>query len=436
MIPIPGKPLFYLLWLLLAAALPTFAGPEFLPYWSGIAGFSGALLLLDVTRLYFVPVPKTERQVPGHLSVGRWQKVKLRLHNPGGRPIRLEVFDHYPTGADLEGLPHLLNLPADGWGEFHYRIRPTERGEWRFLRVQYHLHSPWGFWKRNRQTELEDVVRVYPNFAAIAKYTLLAADNRASQMGIRKRRRRGEGLDFHQLRKFREGDSLHQIDWKTTARLLRPIAREYQDERDQEIIFLLDCGQRMLAKDSELSHFDYTLNAMLLLAYVAVRQGDAVGLITFGGEQRWLKPAKGRGNVNRLLNALYDLQPTHQVPDYFEAANGLMARQKKRALVILLTNLRDQDNEDLIPSIRALRRRHLVLLASLQERAILDALGKPVRGFEDAVRIAATHHYQADRRRAIEQLHAQGIDSLDVTPESLSVELVNRYLEIKSGGRL
>ena len=436
MAPIPGKPLFYLLWLLLALALPASFWPELLPYWWGLAGLSSALLLLDVIRLYFVPVPKAERKVPGHLSVGRWQKVKLRLHNPGRRLMRLEVFDHYPTNADLEGLPQVLTLPADGWSECHYRIRPTERGEWRFVGVQHHLLSPWGFWKHNRQTELESVVRVYPNFAAITKYMLLATDNRVSQMGIRKRRRRGEGLDFHQLRKFREGDSLHQIDWKTTARLHKPIAREYQDERDQEVIFLLDCGQRMLAKDSELSHFDHTLNAMLLLAYVAVRQGDAVGLITFGGEQRWLKPAKGRNNINRLLNALYNLQPTHQVPDYFEAANGLMARQKKRALVILLTNLRDQDNEDLIPAVRALRRRHLVLLASLQEQAILDTLEKPVREFEDAVRVAATHHYQADRRRAIEQLHAQGIDSLDVIPESLSVELVNRYLAIKSGGRL
>ena len=436
MFPLPGIPLFRLLWLLLALALPTAFWPGLLPYWRGLAGFGGVVALLDLLRLCFVPVPTAQRRVPGHLSAGRWQKVRLRLHNPGRRSMRLEVFDHYPAGAGLEGLPHSISLPAGGWGGFHYRIRPTERGEWRFPRIQYRLHSPWGLWKRNHEAGLEHVVRVYPDFAAVAKYMLLAGDNRVGQMGVRKRRRRGEGLDFHQLRKFREGDSLRQIDWKTTSRLRQPIAREYQDERDQEIVFLLDCGQRMLAKDSELSHFDHSLNAMLLLAYVALRQGDAVGLITFGGPRRWLKPAKGRNNVNRLLNALYDLQPTHQVADYLEAAKGLMARQKKRALVILVTNLRDQDNEDLVPAVRALRRRHLVLLASLQERAILDMLEKPVRQFEDAVRIAAAHHYQADRRRAIERLHAQGIDSLDVTPESLSVELVNRYLDIKAGGRL
>jgi len=434
--PIPGKLLFNLLWLLLLIALPTLYWPEHLILWWGVLSGCGLLLLLDVLLLYAVPVPTIERKVPQHLSVGCWQKVKLRLHNPVHRRIRLEIFDHYPTDAECEGLPYQLKLPADGWHELHYRIRPTERGEQHFSGVQLHLYSPLGFWQRDRMVELPELVRVYPNFTAIAKYVLLATDNRASQMGIRKRRRRGEGLDFHQLRKFREGDSLRQIDWKSTARLRRPITREYQDERDQEVIFLLDCGQRMLAKDSELSHFDHTLNAMLLLTYIAVRQGDAVGLTSFGGVQRWLKPAKGRGTVNRLLNALYDLQPTLQVPDYFEAANTLLARQKKRALVIILTNLRDQDNEDLIPAVRTLRRRHLVLLVSLQEQAILETLNRPVKKFDDAVRNAATHHYQADRRKAIEQLHAQGIDSLDVTPESLSVELINRYLEIKSGGRL
>jgi len=436
MIPIPGKSLFKLLWLLLILALPTALWPELLPFWWGLLGFCGLLLLLDLLLLCFMPIPTIERKVPGRLPLGCWQKISLRLHNTAQRAVQLTLFDHYPTNADMEGLPKLLTLPANGWGECHYRIRPTERGECCFPHVQLHLHAPFGLWRKEHHTGPKDRVRVYPNFATIAQYVLLAMDNRASQMGIRKCRRRGEGLDFHQLRDFREGDSLHQIDWKTTARLHRPITREYQDERDQEIIFLLDCGQRMLAKDSALSHFDHTLNAMLLLTYVAVRQGDAVGLTTFGGEQRWLKPSKGRSTVNRLLNILYDIQPTTQAPDYFEATKNLLIRQKKRALVIILTNLRDQDNEDLIPAVHALRRRHLVLLISLQEQAILDALERPIQKFEDAIQVAATHHYQADRHCAIKQLHAQGIDSLDVTPELLSVALVNRYLDIKSGGRL
>jgi uncharacterized protein (DUF58 family) len=255
-------------------------------------------------------------------------------------------------------------------------------------------------------------------------------------MGVRRQVRRGQGLEFHQLREYRQGDSLRQIDWKNTARLRRPIAREYQDERDQEVVVLIDCSRRMLARDGELSHFDLTLNACLLLTYVALRQGDAVGLGTFGGARRWLKPTKGRDHLTRVLNTLYDLHPTTGAPDFTEAVHGLLRRQRKRALVVLLTNLRDEDNGDLGPAVQVLGRRHLVLVVNLLERALDAALERPVDGFEQALRAAAIHLYQADQRRALDRLTALGVERLDIAPEDLSVELVNRYLEIKAGGRL
>ncbi len=127
---------------------------------------------------------------------------------------------------------------------------------------------------------------------------------------------------------------------------------------------MLDCGHRMMAKDDDLSHFDHTLNALLLLSYVALRQGDAVGLMTFSGEdQRWFSPRKGQHNVQNILNTVYDLQPSTSSPDYSKAATDLLIRHKKRALVIILTNTRDEDSDDLLPAINILKKRHLVLLA-------------------------------------------------------------------------
>jgi uncharacterized protein (DUF58 family) len=283
---------------------------------------------------------------------------------------------------------------------------------------------------------LENRVRIYPNFGAVAKYTLLAADNRLNQMGIRKHRRRGEGQDFHQLREYRQGDPLRQIDWKASARLRKLISREYQEERDQEIIFLLDCGHRMLARDDELSHFDHSLNAILLLAYVALRQGDSVAFGSFSGQQRWLQPIKGIGMINHLFNTLYDLQPSTQVPDYATAATQLLLRQKKRALVILLTNLRDEDNADLLPAIRLLQQRHLVLVASMQEQVLSQELDKPITDFEQALRHAATRDYLQSRSQAVEALRASGVMCLDVIPRELSVALVNQYLDIKATAKL
>jgi len=268
------------------------------------------------------------------------------------------------------------------------------------------------------------------------KYTLLATDQRLNQMGILRKRRRGEGLDFHQLREYRDGDSLRQIDWNATARIRKLISRDYQEERDQQVVFLLDCGRRMLAQDDELSHFDHTLNAILLLSHVALRQGDAVGLMTFSGHERWLPPKKSIANVNAILNVIYDLQPSLNSPDYTQAAMRLMSKQKRRALVVLLTNLRDEDESELLPALHLMRKRHLVLVASLQETSINAMLKEEVRGFPRALEYAAAQQYLNYRREAHQKIERQGVLAFDVEPASLPINIVNRYLEIKDSGRL
>jgi uncharacterized protein (DUF58 family) len=279
-------------------------------------------------------------------------------------------------------------------------------------------------------------VRVYPNFAALTRFALLATDHRLSQLGILQRRRRGEGLEFHQLREYREGDAQRQIDWKASARMRRLVSREYRDERDQQIVLLLDCGRRMAARDGPLSHLDHALNAALLLAFVALRQGDAVGLMTMGGIERWLAPRKSQVALNGLLAHSFDLQPTLASPDYHNAAVALMTRLRKRAFVVLLSNLRDEDDEGLRSAVGLLRQRHRVVVASLREPILGDALRAPVAGLEDALTHAATAEYLERRQRAFARLELGNVPCLDVEPEALPLALVNRYLDLKRQGRM
>ncbi len=227
-----------------------------------------------------------ERTVPGSVPIGRWRDCVLRLHNRGGFAVRCEVYDHHPAACEIEGLPVSLVVPARGFAQFRYRVRPTERGDLAFEPAHLRIASPLGLWQFPARAGAAQVIRSYPDFAELADYALFATDNRLSQIGVLQRRRRGEGLEFHQLRDYREGDAMRQIDWKATARRGRLIAREYEDERDQHIVFLVDCGRRMRARDGALSHFDQVLNAVLLLAYVALRQGDAAGLMTFASAER------------------------------------------------------------------------------------------------------------------------------------------------------
>ena len=433
---IPARRLFYLVGLNAGLGLVASVYPEALPFWYGVAGFSVLLSLIDAISVVREPAIEAQRFVPHSLPLGIKRVIRLHLVNHSKRRLDLQLFDHYPLEVTATGFPLAVSLNPQQFVDAYYEITAIERGKLSFPTLQMRVLSPQKLWWHDRKLALLSEVKVYPNFAAVAQYALLAVDNHLSHLGIMKKRRRGEGQDFHQLREYREGDSLRQIDWKASARMRKPISREYQDERDQEIIFMLDCGHRMLAKDDALSHFDHTLNAILLVTYVALKQGDAVGLGTFAGTSRWLPAHKGMHNVQHMLNTLYDIQPTTQASDYAQAATELLVRQKKRSLVILLTNLRDEDLDDLLPAVHLLRKRHLVLLASMREQAIENALENPLDTTEDVLKRAALEHYIKQRELSLERIRAAGIRCLDVSPPHLSVQLINQYLDIKRSGLL
>jgi uncharacterized protein (DUF58 family) len=396
----------------------------------------GAALLIDAVLALTIAAPSARRDIAASLALGVRHEVRLRLDNPSSFALRVEVQDHYPAGVEVQNQPQELVLPKKGWAECVYSIRPVERGDLRFHVIAARIRSVLGMWVVQRRLPAATRTRVYPNFSALTKFALLASDHRLSQIGILQRRRRGEGLDFHQLREYREGDTRRQIDWKASARMRKLISREYQDERDQQIILLIDCGRRMTAQDGDISHFDHVLNAALLLAYVSLRQGDAVGVATMSGVDRWLPPRKARTTIDLILNHVYDLQPTHATTDYYSAAVGLMKRLRKRALVVMLSNMRDEDDDTLGPALRLLQTRHLVLFASLRETILGNALSDPVRSFDLALTHAATASYLENRELSFRRMERQGAVCLDVEPAGLPVALVNRYLDIKSAGRL
>ncbi|PIE00754.1 MAG: DUF58 domain-containing protein [Thiothrix nivea] len=434
---LPARRSFYLLAFTLLPALLVSIFPSLTMVWYAYMAATVLLLVFDALLVLRKPELRIERQLPESLSLGVRATIKLITHNEGRHRLTIKLYDHVPDSFAIQGMPLTVHLRGGERAETIYRARPLQRGLMQFTTVQFRVLSPLGLWWRDVKLAVRSTVRVYPNFAAIAQYALLATDNHLSHLGIMKRRRRGEGQDFHQLREYRVGDSLRQIDWKATARMQKPVAREYQDERDQEIIFLLDCSHRMQAKDDELSHFDHTLNAILLLSHVALKQGDAVGLATFGNtEQRWLPPHKGQHSLNQLLNALYDLQAGHQAPDFTQAATELLVHQKKRALIIVLSNLRDEDTDELMPALHLLRQRHLLLFASMRELALDQQLTAGVDNLEDALQYAATEHYLSLRQQTLEKIRASGVLSLDTAPAQLSTGLINRYLDIKRSGIL
>jgi len=435
----PLLPAPRLLWLsgaLVAAGLAASIAPAFAPGWLALAIVVVAAAAVDAGLVQRRRPPAALRRTPASLPLGVRHEVAVRIANDAARAITLEAYDHHPAGMEARGLPQRVTVPARGWAELRYSVKPVERGVAHFGRVEVRMVSPLGLWLRTRYVGDEADVRVYPNFAALTRFALLATDNRLSQIGVLQRRRRGEGLDFHQLREYREGDVQRQIDWKATARTAKLISREYQAERDQQVLLVIDCGRRMAARDGELAHFDHVLNAALLLAYVSLRQGDAVGLMTMSGERRFLAPRKSRATVNLILNRVFDLAPSLETSDYYAAAVEVMKRFRKRALVVFLSNLRDEDDDTLAPALRLLQSRHLVMFASLREGILSRALAARVDTFERALTHAATADYLRARARAFRAMEGAGAVCLDVEPADLPIALVNRYLDVKRAGRL
>jgi uncharacterized protein (DUF58 family) len=192
----------------------------------------------------------------------------------------------------------------------------------------------------------------------------------------------------------------------------------------------------MATADGELSHFDAALNAALLLAHVGLNHGDAVGVLTMAGESRFIAPRKARSTTTLMLNLLYDLQPSLHSPDYHAAALDVMRRVQRRALVVVVSNLRDEDDDTLLPALGLLRRRHLVLFASLRESVLSRTLSAPVRDLDSALTHAATADYLQARQASFSRLERAGALLIDVEPQELALALVNRYLDVKRAAML
>jgi uncharacterized protein (DUF58 family) len=384
-----------------------------------------------------------QRQLPAAFAIGVTRSLTGTLVNEGSTNWRVALFDGVDASFDVQGMPHALLAAAKARTTIHYEVTPRLRGPVRFDPADLRVRTRLGCAELLFNVGEAQTLRVYPNFAAVARYAWLASDHRLAEIGIKAAPQRGAGTDFKQLAEYKAGDSIRHIDWKATQRHQRPIVREYQDERDQRVLFLLDCGRRMRADEGAAahggSHFDEALNALMLLAHVALKEGDAVGAMTFGtepGEHRHFAPRKGSHSLNALMGTLYDIEPRATHSDYLQAAAELMRVQRKRALVVVLTNFRDEDSAELAPALRLMRGRHLVLLASLRERVLRELAEQPLAGDTKAVEVAGAHLFEQSRRDAFTRLASRDGLLLDVEPAQLPAQLVNRYRAVKRAGLL
>jgi uncharacterized protein (DUF58 family) len=417
----------------------------------GLLATAVATVLIAATAMDYVTTrqawraakPELTRGLPAAFAIGVRKPVTVTIALQGTRTWQCDLFDHTPSSLVTEGLPLTLSLAPGTATDSTYHVVPTTRGNVQFAPADVRLQSRFGLCELIERLGDVETRRVFPDFAQVAKYAWLAGDRRLQEIGIKTYQQRGEGTDFKQLTEYRIGDPVRHIDWRATLRQARPIIREFQDERDQCVMMLVDCGRRMRAHDTDsaigTTHFDQVMNAVMLLGYVALQRGDAVGAMTFGtspDEERSFPARKGKRALHGLMSEFFSVQPTLNHSDYVLAAQQLLRKQRRRALVIIVTNFRDEDASELSHALKLLRSRHLVLLASLRERIVGELINQPLVSNESAIEIAGAQLYEQARRDAFNRLSDRDALMVDAEADQLGIALVNRYHAVKRAGKI
>ena len=438
----PGPALLTSLWALLALAVLALcvkpfsaaAGELIDAAWIALLGATAVTALVDLAWASRRAPTACNRQLSGILALGRPNPVTLTLENSGSGRMSGRLIDHYPQSMVSDDAVNHFALEAGASVHCRYHVNPQQRGEFVFGRAELELDSPLRLWRLKQRGAVEEGVRVYPDFLALDSFQDASLEKNAQRLGIHLQRRRGEGTEFLQLREFREKDQLRQVDWKASARVGKLISREYHDQTDREIIFLLDCGRRMHGVDGDLGHFDHCLNAMLLCAYFALRLGDRVGVCTFAGEERWVAPVSHKLGIHRLLDQLYTLQTSPESTDFLEAAQTLASRRSKRALVIVVTNVQAEDQADLDSALRVLGRRHAVMLANLKEQELVEQRAESIHDHSQALQYAVAEELLLGRERVLELARRHNAWVVDSLPRHLHRALTEQYLSLKRAG--
>lgn len=423
----------------------------------GAAGLVPALFLLVVlvlaTAVFLLVLDwrRTPRPADFELARHHHRKVPLRsegiveivVHNRAAQGVAIQVRDEPPAEFAVRQRRQLLDTFVAGYGQVKltYRFRPRRRGDHAFGSLNLRWTSTLGLYVRQAAYSVPGRVKVYPTLVEIHKYEWLARRGRLGQLGMRHTRLVGEGGEFEQLRDYVPDDDYRRISWKATAKYNKLMTMEYDPERSQNIIILVDTGRQMMSRPlgvARTTRLDLVINAVLLFSYVALARGDRVGILVFSKDiDHYLAPRQGRGQFSRIMEALYDAHAQPVDPDYGRALGYLHAQRQRRSLVVLLTDPTSQEAaQTLVSQLGAFYPHHLPLCVTLSDPTLLDYARRPPYSVSAIYERAVAEQILDERQLWLEQLQQRGVMTLDVPAHYLTAAVVNKYLEMKEHARI
>jgi uncharacterized protein (DUF58 family) len=396
------------------------------------------LFVFDVWR---APQPKTlrpARAAPRVVTIEHDAEIQVQLHNPLARPLLVAVRDATPPSARRDPRFHRARVAPRSVLTLGARIAPARRGVLQVGPVTVRTLGPFGMGGRQATLPLPDRVKVYPALPGRAEVELRVERARLLQSGERSSMFRGGGTEFDALREYHPDDEFRRINWTATARAVKPITNVYREERNQRVMVLLDASRTMAGSIEGVSRFEHAIDAAVAVTELAARVGDQVGMIAFGSQvAAILGPKGGRAQPRRIVDLLFDVQPSLDAPDYRGAFGVLLSRYRRRSLLVLFTELAEESAmESLFTAIPVLLPHHLLMVGSVIDPEVLALRDASPGSYDSAYLGAAAAASLEARERTARRLRAMGVMVEDREPTRLAGAVADRYLRVKSAGRL
>ena len=433
---LPFVPLPRLLALVLLSAVPIALATLYEPLaWGAVAILSLAIVLavIDGLATRALTAEDVTREIAEQPTLRAANPVRLTVRNPLARHLTLTIRDEPPASFDVDRRSLRVDVPGRASASVEYAARPRHRGTFQFGDLHTRQPGPLGLVERRGRVDAAVDVKVYPDLREIRRYEITLRRGLAYDAGQRRTRVPGAGSLFARLRDYGPDDDPRSISWTATARRGRPIAVEYETERQQRLLILLDAGRMMASTLGTLTKLDHAVNTALMLAYVGAAKGDEVGLLGFADDVRsYLPPRRGRGQFLRITEELRRIAVTTTESDYRSAFEFLRARAARRALVVLFTDLVDEEaSRSLVAAVTRLAGNNLVLCCLLADPELAEVAARVPDSTVALYERVVAREVRDARARALVTLRRRGVHTIDVASDRLTVATIQRYIELK-----
>jgi uncharacterized protein (DUF58 family) len=376
------------------------------------------------------------RDTTDKLSNGDDNPIQIHLENHYTFPLNTEIIDELPFQFQERNIVFRIKIGSAKSKVIEYLVRPVKRGEYHFGAVNVYASTPFRLVIKRYRFSQDMMVRVYPSFIQMRKYELLAISNRLTEAGIKKIRRIGNNAEFDQIREYVAGDDYRTINWKATARKQKLMINQYQDERSQQIYSIIDMGRIMRMPFEGLSLLDYAINASLVISNIAMLKSDKAGIVTFSNKLQTLLPAQRKaGHLNKILEVLYNQKTGYLESDFENLYIRLRAGINQRSLVMLYTNFETLSGlQRQLKYLRRLAKDHLLIVVFFENTELQSVLKEPAKTTLEIYNKTIAEKFSFEKKLIVKELEKHGIQSILTAPQNLSVNTINKYLELKARG--